>query len=349
MRRNDTGLAIAAAGLGVVLGGAWLRRRLMRYDLRGKTALVTGGGRGLGFLLAQELARDGANVVICGRDPATLERAVALLAEHGVHVDAMPCDVSDAAQVTKLVEWIDQRHGGVDVLVNNAGRIEVGPLESMTRDDHARAMATHFWGALNTMLAVIPQMKARGSGRIVNVSSIGGIVAVPHLLPYSASKFALRGLSEGMRAELAPHGIVVTTVCPGLMRTGSPRNARFKGKHREEYAWFRLGDALPISSMQARRAARQIVDACREGRGHVVLSIQAKLVALAAGIFPGLVGDAMGVVQRLLPGPGGADKASFSGAESASEVSESWLTALDRRAAVENNEVAVDTGRSSHP
>jgi NAD(P)-dependent dehydrogenase (short-subunit alcohol dehydrogenase family) len=349
MRRNDTGWKIAAAGLGVVLGGAWLRRRLMRYDLRGKTALVTGGGRGLGLLVAQELAKKGANVVICGRDPDTLHRAVTWMAERGVRIDAMQCDVSDAAQVARLVDWIEMRHGGIDVLVNNAGRIEVGPVETMTRDDHVKAMSTHFWGPLNAMLAVIPRMKVRGGGRIVNVSSIGGIVAVPHLLPYCASKFALRGLSEGMRAELAASGIVVTTVCPGLMRTGSPCNARFKGDHRAEYAWFRLGDALPVCSMQANRAARQIVAACREGRGHVVLSVQAKLVALAEGIFPGMVGGAMGVVHRLLPGPVGSPHASFSGAESASRASESWLTTLDRRAAIANNELPAVAGRPSHP
>ena len=335
--------------IGALLGGTWTWRRLRRYDLRGKIALVTGGGRGLGLLIARELARQGAVVVICGRDGTTLAKAVEQLAEEGLAVEALPCDVGDAAQVETLVEAIHQRHGRIDVLVNNAGRIEVGPVEDMTRDDFARAMQTHFWGALDTMLAVIPEMRARGEGRIVNVSSIGGIVAVPHLVPYSASKFALRGLSEGMRAELAQDGVVVTTVCPGLMRTGSPRNARFKGQHREEYAWFRLGDALPVSSMSGRRAARQIVAACRDGRGHVVLSIPAKLAALLEGNFPGLVGAAMQVVHRLLPAAGGDERASFSGAESASAVSESWLTALDRRAAVENNEMLEEPARPSYP
>src|SRR6185503_4123757 len=121
--------------------------------------------------------------------------------------------------------------------------------------------------------AVLPEMRARREGRIVNITSIGGKISVPHLLPYSASKFALVGLSEGLRAELAKDGIVVTTICPGLMRTGSPRNATFKGQHRAEYAWFSIGDSLPVTAMSADRAARQILTACKRGEAEVVLSV----------------------------------------------------------------------------
>src|SRR5918912_3423887 len=129
----------------------------------------------------------------------------------------------------------------------------------MTLEDFEQAMAVHFWGPLYATLAVLPQMRARRDGRIVNISSIGGKVSVPHLVPYSASKFALAGLSDGLRAELSKENVIVTTVCPGLMRTGSPRNATFKGKHRDEYAWFSISDALPLTSMSAERAARQII------------------------------------------------------------------------------------------
>src|SRR5205085_11782954 len=133
-------------------------------------------------------------------------------------------------------------------------------------------MKVHFWAPLHTTLAALPEMRQRRDGRIVNISSIGGKVSVPHLLPYSASKFALTGWSEGLRSELLKDGIYVTTVCPGLMRTGSPRNALFKGKNEAEYAWFSISDALPIVSMSAKRAAQQIVDAAARGAAEVVLS-----------------------------------------------------------------------------
>src|SRR5204863_2185868 len=161
--------------------------------------------------------------------------------------------------------------GAIDVLVDNAGIIQVGPLETMTQEDFRRAMNTHFWGPLNTTLAVLPEMRRRKTGRIVNISSIGGKISIPHLVPYSASKFALVGLSEGLRAELAKDGISVTTVCPGLMTTGSPRNAFFKGQNQAEYAWFSISDALPGVAMNAEAAARAIIRACKRGDAEIVL------------------------------------------------------------------------------
>jgi NAD(P)-dependent dehydrogenase (short-subunit alcohol dehydrogenase family) len=210
-------LALAAAGAMVAVAA----RFIGRASLERRTVLVTGGSRGLGFLIARECARGGARVVICARDLAELERARAALAREGHRITAIACDVSGRAAVTSMIDQVTRTLGGIDVLVNNAGVIEVGPFETMTLDDFARAMDVMFWGMLHTTTAVLPQMRARGGGRIVNVTSIGGRIAVPHLAPYSAAKFAAVGLSEGLRAELAGSGVRVLTVTPGLMRTGS--------------------------------------------------------------------------------------------------------------------------------
>jgi short-subunit dehydrogenase len=212
----------------------------------------------------------------------------------------------------------------------------------MTADDYERALATHFWAALYTTFAVLPAMRSRRRGRIVNIASIGGKVSVPHLLPYSVSKFALVGFSEGLRAELLGDGVLVTTVCPGLMRTGSPRHARFKGRHRAEYAWFAISDSLPGLSMDAGRAARRIVEACRMGEAEVVLSLPAKAVALAHGLMPGLTADVMGFAGDLLPGPGGIGTAAARGKDSASALAPSWLTTLGDRAARRLNQLDRD-------
>jgi len=182
-------------------------------------------------------------------------------------------------------------------------------------------------------------MQRRQGGRIVNITSIGGKVSVPHLVPYCASKFALVGFSEGLRAELLKDGIRVTTVCPGLMRTGSARNAEFKGQHRAEYALFSLSAALPISSMQVERAARQIVGACKRGDAEVILSIQAKLAAFFHGVFPGATADLFGLVNQFLPGPGGIGEQKAKGKDSESSISPSFLTILNDRAALRNNEM----------
>jgi NAD(P)-dependent dehydrogenase (short-subunit alcohol dehydrogenase family) len=337
--KQKEALMLAAVGAGGLLAARALYRRRLDYDLRGKTVLVTGGSRGLGLVLAREFAREGANVAVCARDRDELMRAQADLAARGANAFAFPCDVTDRSQVKELVEVVTEHFGGVDVLVNNAGVIQVGPVEVMTLEDYEEAMRIHFWGPLYTMLAVLPQMRGRGEGRVVNISSIGGKIAVPHLVPYSASKFALTGLSDGMRAELLKDGVAVTTVCPGLMRTGSPRNATFKGQHRAEYAWFAISDALPVTSIQAERAARQIVAACKRGQAELVITTQAVLAVKFRALFPEATADILSTVARLLPGPGGIGRKRAKGKDSESPLAPSVLTALSDQAAERNNEI----------
>jgi NAD(P)-dependent dehydrogenase (short-subunit alcohol dehydrogenase family) len=331
-------LKIAAAAGAAVLARS-VYRRIKAYSFEGKSVLITGGSRGLGLVMARQFAREGAKISICARDDQELARAREDLRKLGAEIFTVQCDVTNNDEVQQMVQAVTERFGRIDALINNAGIIQVGPLEVMTFADFEQAMKSHFWGPLQTILAVLPGMRERGDGRIVNVSSIGGKIAVPHLVPYSASKFALVGLSEGLRAELKKDGILVTTVCPGLMRTGSPRNAEFKGRHREEYAWFSISDALPLTSISAERAARQIVEACRRGDAELVISMQAKLAVLFHGIFPGLTADMLGVVNDLLPGPGGIGAMKVKGKESMSSWSPSWLTLLNERAAVANNEL----------
>jgi NAD(P)-dependent dehydrogenase (short-subunit alcohol dehydrogenase family) len=233
-----------------------------------------------------------------------------------------------------LNEW-----SAIDVLINNAGVIQVGPLEHMQHEDFENAMATHFWGPLHMTLETVPAMRRRGFGRIVNIASIGGRVAVPHMVPYAASKFALVGFSDAARAELAPHGIRVTTVSPGLMRTGSPLNAQIKGQHEKEYAWFAVASSLPGLTTSAERAAAQIVEACRYGDPELTITVAAKAAVIVAGLSPALVARISEIALRLLPGPAGpGGDVSRRGRESESAWAPSAATALSDRAAVLNNE-----------
>jgi NAD(P)-dependent dehydrogenase (short-subunit alcohol dehydrogenase family) len=287
----------------------------MPADLDGQVAVVTGATRGLGLLLARELADAGCAVVVCGRDEAELGRAEEDLRQRGARVLAVPCDVADRPQAERLVEQATARFGRVDVLVNNAGVIQVGPVQALRVEDFEQAMAVMFWGALYPTMAVLPQMLERRSGRIVNITSIGGKLSAPHLLPYNAAKFAAVGLSEGLRAELAAAGVGVVTVVPGLMRTGSHVNALFKGDRRREFTWFALGASLPLVSMDAERAARRIVDATRRNRAVVILSPPAHLAARLHGLAPGTLTRVLGVANRLLPSARGVDPGASRGIE----------------------------------
>jgi len=334
--------ARVALGLALVAGISWAAKRARRYSLRGRNALVTGGERGLGLEIARVLVQRGANVALVARDANAMVRALAELRakSRGARVIGVPCDLEDPDRIGAMLEEVRADLGQVDVLVNNAGTIQVGPLHAMTMADFESAMELHCYAPLRTMLGVREDMRARGGGRIANVSSIGGVVSVPHLLPYSVSKFALRGLSEGMRAEFAADNIFVSTVLPGLMRTGSPRNATFKGDHEREYAWFAIADSLPLLSMSSARAARRIVRALEHGEAHVVLGLPARLAALAHGIFPGAVSRMMTLVTRVLPSGNRtptAREARF-GYESESTLAPSLLTLSSERAATRNNE-----------
>jgi NAD(P)-dependent dehydrogenase (short-subunit alcohol dehydrogenase family) len=333
-----TSLAIGAGALGLIVGLQQAVRFKRRISFRGKTVLITGGSRGLGLELARQFAGQDADVAICARDESELNLARADLRRFGVDVLAVQCDVTVREQVVGMIEGLTRHFGKIDVLVNNAGTIGVGPMEVMTYEDYQEAMQTHFWAPLHTTLAVLPQMKRRRSGRIVNIASIGGKISVPHLLPYSASKFALVGFSEGLRAELEKDNILVTTVCPSLMRTGSPPNAIFKGQHRKEYAWFTISDSLPLATISAKTAANRIIRACRYGEAEVMLSLPGRIAATIHGMFPGMTSELNAWVHGMLPEPGGIGTARALGRESESEITRSPLTSLTREAAQANNE-----------
>ena len=319
-------------------------------DFRGRSVVITGGSRGLGLVMARQLAGEGARLTIAARDQEELERARQDLAEHGAaagDLHIVRCDVGNRGDAERLIHETATRFGAIDVLVNNAGVIQVGPIEHMTAADFEQAMAVHFWGPLHAILAAIPIMRRQGGGRIVNVSSIGGKIGVPHLVPYCASKFALTGLSESLRAELSKDRIYVTTVCPGMMRTGSPFNAWFKGNHRGEFAWFVISDSIPLASIDAKRAAAQIVDACRYGDAELVITVPAKLAVIANAVMPEGMALMMSIGNRLLPPPApGEGTEAHSGWQSLSDWAPSKLTTLTERAAAENNELPPVPSRS---
>src|SRR6266481_6533681 len=319
----------------------WLIARLIRtarYPLREKIVLITGGSRGLGLVLARHICARGGNVALIARDPKELAHAKADLALRGGKVLTVECDLLDTGQIQSAVRHIIDRFGKIDILINNAGIIEVGPLEHITAEDFERAMRLHFRAPLELILQVVPEMRIWGGGRIVNISSIGGKVAVPHMASYSASKFALTGLSDAVRAELARDNIHVTTVAPGLMRTGSHVNAKFKGRHDDEFAWFAASAGAPLISINADRAARKILAACRRGQPSLTLTFAARKIILGNALFPNLTGYLMKFVNRLLPGTGGEQGNKSRGGSELPRRAPGWMTKLADRATQKNNE-----------
>ena len=339
-KKQETAIAAGALTIGAVLLSRGMRAT-RAFEFRDKSIVIT-GARGLALEMARQLGSEGARITIAARDEGELERARKDLSGRGVDVTTVVCDVGNRESAQQLVREVIGRTGRIDVLINNAGVIQVGPLEHMQRGDFEEAMAVHFWGPLHTMMAAIPEMKRHGGGRIVNISSIGGKIGVPHLTPYCASKFALTGLSESIRAEVAKDNIYVTTVCPGMMRTGSPFNAWFKGRHRDEFAWFVISDSIPGMAIHASRAAAQVIDSCRYGDAELVITLPAKLAVMINGVMPEAVATMMALANRVvLPQPTGDSSGDHrhSGWQSMSDATPSKLTALTERAAAENNQL----------
>lgn len=329
--------ALGSAGLVI-----WSAARLLRgnFSFAGKSVLITGGSRGLGLAIARQIVAEGGRVALLARDEGELRRACAQLRDLGGQALAVPCDLLQRDQSLGAIETVIDHFGTIDVLINNAGIIEVGPLEHMRREDFEKSMQLHFWAPFNLIQQVIPHLRRAGGGRIVNISSIGGKMAVPHLAPYSASKFALVGLSDAFRAELARDDILVTTVTPGVMRTGSHVNAKFKGNHGAEFSWFSLSALLPLAAVDADRAAAKIVGACRRGQSSLIIGLPARIAIIGNAIMPSLTGEIMKLVNWLLPGPvGAAGDELKSGREAQSEHRvPGWLTRLGAAAVARHNE-----------
>ena len=304
--KKSTNIALQIAAATLTCAAAYILRTRRASSIEpGQVVVITGGSRGLGFAIAQRFAAAGSKLVLAARNDDELHdaRAKLLAANPTMHEDdilLISADLTDQEQAAGLIDHAIAAFGRVDILVNNAGIIEVGPVEVQPLDAYESAMAINYFGALYTTHAALPGMLARRAGAIVNIASIGGKVAVPHMLPYSASKFALVGFSEGLHAELRHKGIRVTTVCPGLMRTGGEEHAHFLGDVEKEQAWFKTSAKTPLLAATVEHASKVIFDAVADGRAEVTITPQAWLAARTAGLAPAFTQWAASVANEYI-------------------------------------------------
>jgi short-subunit dehydrogenase len=319
MKKSRAALHTAQILTGIVAATAAYALR-PRFPKRrpGQIVLITGGSRGLGLALAERYGRSGARLILTARNLDELITARHTLLDRNAvqspdDVLLIPADLTDAPQAATLIDHAVGHFGRIDILINNAGIIEVGPAENQPVAAYRRAMATNFFAALYTTQAALPHLLRRnpidGDAAIVNIASIGGKVPVPHLLPYVASKFALVGFSEGLHAELRHKGVRVTTVCPGLMRTGGEAHADYTGQTKKEQRWFTLAARTPILAASVRHAANKIYNAVAAGRAEITITPQAWLAARIAGIAPETTQYLASLANHLLlPAPSPSDQ-----------------------------------------
>ncbi len=328
--------------LALLIGAVMLLLRLMRaraaVDFRGRTVLISGGSRGLGLNIARQFAQEGANLVLVARDEDELKDAKKELEDLGAKVLTIVGDVTQKSECEAAIKAASERFGSLDVLVNNAGVIQIGPLEHMDDDDFKSAIDLHIWAPLHLSRAALPYLKRGRVGRIANIASFGGLVAVPHMAPYAASKFGLVGLSDALRHEVAKDGVRVTTVCPGIIRTGSHVQAKFKGRQKSEYKMFKLGAVSPLA-VDPTTAAKLIVDAMRYGDPFLTFPAPIGWAALLYRAFPNLAATILGTMTRFMPGPTdhSGDEA-FSGIELEGGAGDVPFASVADKAVPANNE-----------
>jgi short-subunit dehydrogenase len=319
MKKSRAALHTAQILTGVIAAAAAYALKPSPPKCRlGQIVLITGGSRGLGLALAERYGRSGAKLILTARDVEELITARHTLLDRGAvqspdDVLLIPADLTDAAQAATLIDHAISHFGRIDILINNAGIIEVGPVENQPIAAYRRAMATNFFAALHTTHAALPHLLRRdpihGDAAIVNIASIGGKVPVPHLLPYVASKFALVGFSEGLHTELRHKGVRVTTVCPGLMRTGGEAHADYTGQTKKEQRWFTLAARTPVLATSVRHAANKIYNAVAAGRAEITITPQAWLAARVAGLAPETTQYLASLANHLLlPAPSLSDQ-----------------------------------------
>lgn len=292
-----------SVGLGLGAAAVALSNFKKPFSFKDKVVVITGGSRGLGLALARRFLTEGARVALIARDYKELERARFILETKFSSQDIMlcPCDVTNNEQMSSTLVNVISQLGDIDVLVNNAGAILVGPFETMKMEDFESQMKLHLYANIRATQKVLPHFRRRGDGRIINICSMGGKVAVPHMLPYDSSKFALAGFSQGITAELHKENIAVTTVYPTVMRTGSPIQAVFKGDAQKEFSWFANADVFPGLSMGADEAAKKIIEASRDRRSELIPSTIGRARMFVGTVFPELMLWGMGMLNRLMP------------------------------------------------
>ncbi len=255
-------------------------------NLKGRTAVITGAAGGIGRAIAVSLARRGCHVALADVDDAGLAETAEMIRDYGVRVSRHHLDVADRVAVSEFPDIVAAEHGGVDVLVNNAGVAVGGTFEQVADEDFEWLFEINFWGVVRMTRAFLPLLRASDDARIVNLSSIYGVVAPPEQAAYSASKFAVRGFSEALRHELETSLIGVTVVHPGGVATSIAEKARIPAGISEDEIARRQARYRKLLRLPPEIAGETIVRGIERRQSRVLVGSDAKVISLIARLLP---------------------------------------------------------------
>ena len=267
---------------------------MLGVSLRDKVVIITGAASGIGRAVALELARKKAKLVLAARSTEKLYQLQIEIEQLGTECMVAPTDVRNQVCIDHLIEGTVARFGGVDILINNAGYGLWGVVEKLPMEEIRSVFETNLFGAIAAAKAVIPEMKKRGGGQIINIESVVALRSLPGAGAYCATKHALHAFSEAMRSELAPYGIHVCSFCPGITESDFSKNRIEIDFHTE------FSKAL---SMTSERCAQIIVRAIERRRRQVVTTWSGKLVYMMQRVSPHMVDWVMSAGRKLRMAP----------------------------------------------
>lgn len=257
-----------------------------RMRLAGRTAVITGGAAGIGRAIAVSLARRGCHLALADIDESGMAGTADLARAYDVRVSRHCLDVADRIAVAELPQIVAAEHDGVDLLVNNAGVAVGGTFEQVSDEDFEWLFEINFWGVVRMTRAFLPLLRASGDARIVNLSSVYGIVAPPEQVAYAASKFAVRGFSEALRHELEGSGVGVTVVHPGGIATSIAEKARVPAGATEEEIARRRAKYRKLLRLPPAIAGETIVRGIERRQSRVLIGSDAKTISVIARLLP---------------------------------------------------------------
>ena len=255
-------------------------------SLKNRTAVITGAGGGIGRAIAISLARRGCNLALADIDEAGLKETAQLARAHKVRVSEHRVDVADRNDVAQFPAVVGAEHAGVDLLVNNAGVAVGGTFEQVSDEDFEWLFEINFWGVVRMTRAFLPQLRTSDDARVVNISSVYGLIAPPEQVPYAASKFAVRGFSEALRHELEGSNVGVTVVHPGGVNTMIAEKARVPAGVSEEEMERRRAQYRKLLRLPPEVAGEVIVDGIERRRSRILVGSDAKFISLIARLLP---------------------------------------------------------------
>jgi len=294
------------AGIGGLAGYFAFKRKKRQFTYQGKVVLVTGGARGLGYIMARQLVEEGAKVIICARDADQLDKAYVLLRNHGEVTYPYVCDITEKENIVQLAYFIKKRFGRLDVLINNTGTITINPIEQLPLNNYKKFIESHLWGPMQLVRVLIPLLSKSREAKIVNIFSVGGKISLAKSQPYDVNEIVHAVFYDNISRVITGKNIKLTAIYPEFKDQDLPVNLKLKGHSEQELAWSKFNESRPLISLYAENVGKQILKTAQIGKKTLTLPFPRELARIVNNINTELNLTLCQLVDHLVPHDSGS-------------------------------------------